>query len=116
MVERAGVDMGGMGGIICLKFYFSWTKLVVVDTYASSSEKMPPKFFLKQNIKIIVTIWRKRFFNLKDPKKGLDIRNNITITNEIFDMRRRGRKCAAAENFFREIIFTKNGDKQAAVM
>ena len=45
MVERAGVDMGGMGGIICLKFYFSWTKLVVVDTYASSSEKMPPKFF-----------------------------------------------------------------------
>ena len=56
MVERAGVDMGGMGGIICLKFYFSWTKLVVVDTYASSSEKMPPNFFLKQNIKIIVTI------------------------------------------------------------
>ena len=53
---------------------------------------------------------------MKDPKKGLDIRNNITITNEIFDMRRRGRKCAAAEIFFREIIFMKNGDKQAAVM
>ena len=70
MVERAGVDMGGMGGIICLKFYFSWTKLVVVDTYASSSEKNATKIFFKTKYKNHCYNMKIEILQFERPKEG----------------------------------------------